>query len=79
VFPRERARFLIACFVAYWAIDELPALLGHILSGDGSPLRLLAKAVAATLVDLTLVALIVLLTVPWATRLYVRRRGNRPD
>ena len=71
--PIERSRFLFACFVAFWLIDEVPGLIRRILTVDASLFSILAKSIAATLVDLAIVALVVTLTVPWATRMYSRR------
>jgi hypothetical protein len=72
----ERPRFLLACFAAFWTFDELFPLVRSVFSGEGL-LRVLAEAVVATLVDLAIVAIIVMSTVPWAIKLYIRRQS--PD
>jgi hypothetical protein len=74
--PSERGRFLLACFIAFWVLDELLPLVREIPSV--SAYRLISRVVGATVVDLCLVAIIVLLTVPWATKQWEARLRKAP-
>ena len=71
--PNERWRFMLACFVAYWVFDDLLPLARGLMAEGANLFREVVIGVVATLVGLVIVAIIVYVTVPWATRLYARR------
>jgi hypothetical protein len=70
--PTELRWFAIARFLAFWICDEFSALIMAFSKHDGSFLKPIATAIVATGVDLAIVAALVYVTVPWATRRFLR-------
>ena len=77
--PQELKRFLMACFVVFWLVDESAPLIAYIRDEEELTGRNIANVIAATLIDLGLVAAIIYWTIPLAVRRYVRRLSpNKP-
>jgi hypothetical protein len=64
--------FIFSCCLAFWIWDELPAVYGGFSSSEVSILRKGVEAIAASCVDILIVAPIAYLTVPWAAKRFLR-------
>lgn len=71
--PRELSRFAFACFLAFWVFDELPSAIRTSSSATGWSIKKAAIAMGATGIDFAIVVVLVRMTVPWASRYYLRR------
>lgn len=68
--PIELHRFAWACFLAFWVRDEPPAVIRAFSTAPGWSIKAVTTAVIATGIDFAIVAVIVYVTVPWATKRY---------
>jgi hypothetical protein len=64
--------FAFSCFVAFWVCDEPLGLVATVRSNEWGYLRKAVEIVAASTVDFAVVAAIVYLTVPWASKRLLR-------
>ena len=64
----ELKRFAWTCFLVFWVCDESPAIVRAFSTPAGWSIEKVATAILATGVDFAVVAVIVYVTVPWATK-----------
>jgi hypothetical protein len=75
----ELQRFALACAMAFWVFDEVPALIRRFLTVGVGVSRAVFTALVASAFDVALAAAIVYVTVPLLARRYLPRTSASVD